>query len=453
VIEKIFRSYDIRGAYPNEVNENIAYIVGHYFGDLCKGQKIIIGFDGRLSSGALFEALIQAITEAGAIPVSLGLVPTPVLYFANSIFSPAAAIMITASHNPKEDNGFKMILSGESFFGEKISGLKKFAANFHRAYHPFKYLDIENIDISEDYIKRILQDIKINSKLKIAWDIGNGAAGDVVSKLVQSMPNNNIVINAEIDGNFPVHSPDPMEESNLDMLLETIKENQCDLGIAFDGDADRVVFITSQGDILYGDQTVLLFAEDVLRSNSGATIIVEVKSSQVLLGHIEKCGGKVLMCKTGHSIIKTTMKKTGALLAGELSGHMFFADKYFGYDDAIYAALRMIDLLSRNETSLDILYSQIPKLFTTPEIKISIPDDKKFQIIEDIKQHLRGMGREFIDIDGIRYSDGDSWWLVRASNTEPSITLRLEAALKENLYIIKSDLKDILSAHGINVDF
>ncbi len=449
----IFRSYDVRGRYPDAVDENIAYLIGCYFGGLCKGKKIIIGFDGRLSAKILYEALVQGILDSDSIPLSIGLVPSPILYFADKILSPAASIMITASHNPKEDNGFKMILDGESFWGERIKKLKEYVLKSEKHYHKKNLPNIEFIDISKEYIKLILHDIEIDQSLKVIWDIGNGAAGEIVTQMIRHMPNQNILMNEKIDGNFPNRSPDPTIHSNLSGLVQIIKEKSYDLGVAFDGDGDRVVFVTSTGRILYGDQAVCIFAEDILTSHPGATIIGEVKSSQILYNTIRDLGGRALMHKTGHAAIKAKMKETGALLAGEMSGHIFFADKYYGYDDAIYAALRMIDLLSRGKTTLKQLYSKLPKAYNTPEVKIFIADDKKFELVEKIKLDLKKRGREFIDVDGIRYSEGDSWWLIRASNTEAAITLRCEAVSKEDLLAIERDLQKILHLHGINIRF
>jgi phosphomannomutase len=440
----IFRSYDIRGRYPDAIDENTAYLVGHYFGELCNGGKIVIGFDGRSSSSSLYDALCQGIIESGSIPVSIGLVPTPMVYFADKTLQPAASIMITASHNPKEDNGFKMILAGETFFGEKIQILKEYIFKSEKKYIRAKISEIDNWDISEKYVKRILQDIEIDHSMKVIWDIGNGAAGNIIVQLVKDMPNQNILMNEKIDGGFPARGPDPTDHSNLTQLVDLVIDKSYDLGIAFDGDGDRIVFVTSKGNILYGDQTTCIFAEDVLRENPAAVIIGEVKSSQILYDQIKASGGKALMHKTGHAAIKSKMKETGAILAGEMSGHIFFADKYYGYDDAIYAGLRMIDLLSRNVVTLERLYSKLPKAYNTPEVKIAIDDDKKFQIIENIKEYLRKIGRKFIDIDGIRYSTGSSWWLIRASNTEAAITIRCEARTAEALFIIEADLQRIL---------
>jgi phosphomannomutase len=449
----IFRSYDIRGRYPDAIDENTAYLVGNYFGELCVGGKIIIGFDGRSSAMSLYDALCQGIIDSGSVPISIGLVPTPMVYFADKILQPEASIMITASHNPKEDNGFKMILDGESFFAEKIIELRDYVYNSAKKYRKSPIPKIEFHDIAEDYIKCILQDIEIDPSMKVIWDIGNGAAGNIMLDLIEKLPNHNLLINAKIDGSFPSRDPDPTVHANLAELAEMIRGKYYDLGIAFDGDADRVVFVTSKGNILYGDQAVCIFSEDILATLPGSIIIGEVKSSQILFDYVNDHGGKSLMHRTGHSAIKAKMKETGAILAGEMSGHIFFADKYYGYDDALYAGLRMIDLLSRKNTSLEDLYSKLPKAYNTPEIKIPIADDKKFAMVDEIKLHLKNIGREFIDIDGIRYSEGDSWWLVRASNTEAAINIRSEARTEEALVAIENDLREVLDLYGINIKF
>ncbi len=447
----IFRLYDIRGKYPEEVDENIAYLVGYYFGMLCEGGQVIVGFDGRLSSPSLYNPLVQGIIESGSNPLSVGLVPTPLLYFANKKTSPAGAIIITASHNPKEDNGFKMILDGESFFGDGIIELRDMILASDKKYTFKKFNEPNSIDFSAQYIDRVLEDISVSKDLKVAWDPGNGASGEVVSKILNHLPNTNIMINEKIDGNFPNRPPDPTIPANLTMLLEVMEKNSCDLGIALDGDADRVVFVTSTGRILPGDQTLCIFAEEILKANPGATVIAEVKSSQILFDYINDLGGKAIMSKTGHAIIKHRIRQEKALLAGEMSGHIFFADKYYGYDDGIYAALRMIDLLSKSQLSLEELVAKLPPAYNTAEIKLRVLDSEKFIIIDEIKAYLKEIGRDFIDIDGIRCKSGNGWWLIRASNTEATLTVRCEALSETALVEVKRDLDLIVSEYGLSI--
>lgn len=449
---EIFRNYDIRGIYGSELDENIAYKVGYYFGKKSEGE-VIIGYDGRLSVPSIFKALAQGILDAESTPVSVGLVPTPMLYYANAILKPGVAIMITASHNPKEYIGFKMLLAGEPFCGERISHLRDYVAASDLEYKEKELPEIESYDLSDQYLDRIFEDIEIDPNLKIAWDIGNGAAGAIIDKLVAKMPNENIVWNKEVDGNFPIHPPDPTDFENLFHLNINISEDDCDLGIAFDGDGDRVVFVSSNLEDLGGDEALLIFAKDVLKDNPGATILSEVKASRVFYDEVKKLGGNAIMTSTGHSNIKQAIKKEKAALAGELSCHFFFPDKYFGFDDAIYAALRMIDIISRSKKSLSYHYNEIQRLHTSPEIKIKVDEDKKFEIIESIKEKMQKECKEFIDIDGVRYESDNGWWLIRASNTSPSICIRMEGMSESDLDQIKKDLRNLLMQFDISVSF
>lgn len=445
---EIFRNYDIRGIYGKDLDENIAYQIGYYFGQKSKGE-VIIGYDGRHSAPAIFKALAQGILDAESVPVSIGLVPTPLLYYANTILKPGVAIMITASHNSKEYIGFKMLLAGEPFCGDRIAHLKDYVANSEIEYKERELPAIDCYDLSDQYLDRIFEDMAIDPNLKIAWDIGNGAAGSIIENLIDKMPNENIIYNKEVDGNFPSRSPDPTDHNNLSDLVENIMMDDFDLGIAFDGDGDRVVFVTSAGDILEGDQALLIFAQDVLKANPSATIISEVKASRILFDEVEKLGGKAIMTQTGHSNIKRAIKKEKAELAGELSCHFFFPDKYFGFDDAIYGSLRMIDLITRSKKSLADLYDDLPKLNSSPEIKIEVAEERKFEIVELIKEKLVSENREFIDIDGIRLESAKGWWLIRASNTSPSICVRMEGVSEDALQEIEKEVKGLLEEIGV----
>ena len=438
----IFRLYDIRGKYPSEVDEEVAYHIGTYFGS--KAKEVLVGYDGRRSSDALCDALTRGITDVGASVLLLGVVPTPLLYFVDKIMHPVASIMITASHNPKEYNGFKMMLNGEPFFGEKLDELKQYVSSAKRyATAPISHFR-DGRSLVYKYIDNLMKDIVINPDIKIAWDTGNGAAGEAVSALLKKLPNQNIQINAEIDGNFPNRPPDQMTPGALDYLIKTVLEEKCDLGISFDGDGDRVVFITSSGKLLLNDHLLCILAGDVLRQNPGGTVIADVKTSQTFFDFAHKLGGKTIMSKTGHAFIKDLIKKTGALFAGELSGHIFFADRYHGFDDGIYAALRMVELLGKFGVSLDELALNLPSSFATSEIKVVVKDEVKFELVEEIKARMKEMGREFIDTDGIRYASKEGWWLIRASNTESSIMARCESMTEEGLKIVKEDLYKFL---------
>ncbi|WP_341789304.1 phosphomannomutase/phosphoglucomutase [Rickettsia endosymbiont of Polydrusus tereticollis] len=457
--KEIFRAYDIRGNSFTDITETTAYKIGFCFAETTisnNNNKICIGRDGRLSSPALCDALIKGLVDGGAAVITIGIVPTPMLYFADKQLMPAASIMVTGSHNPKDDNGFKMLAMGKPFFGSQLQDLLTKILDLDRSNisitnSPFN--NINEIDVTAGYLERILNNISINSKLKVAWDPGNGAAGNITEALKTRLPNNNIVINSKIDGNFPSHHPDPTRPSNLKELIEVVTRENCDIGIAFDGDGDRLGIVSSEGQILFGDQIVCLFAEDILKKHPNATIILDVKASQSVIDQIKSYGGQPLIWRTGHPFIKSKMQETNALLAGEMSGHIFFADKYYGYDDAIYAALRFLDLLSRSDKSLDELIQSLPKSYNTPEMKIFVVSTMKFKIISEIKEQLLKKGIEFNDIDGLRVNTETGWWLLRSSNTEPAIIARAESTTAKGLEDLKNILENLLSRYGLTVDY
>jgi phosphomannomutase len=464
--KSIFRLYDIRGSSLLDITPNNAYRIGFCFSQLNiidDNRTILVGRDGRLSSPIIFDSLVKGLIDGGASIISIGIIPTPVLYFADKQLSPIASIMITGSHNPKNDNGFKMMHCGKVFFGEKIQDLLQLILKTDwDNIRPFSILNqtngscniandvTEEMDMNELYIHRILLDQIVNKDLKIAWDPGNGAACDLIKMLIARLPNDNIIINGEMDGNFPNHHPDPTIAKNLEQLIETVKTHNCDFGIAFDGDADRIGVISKTGNIILGDQLLCLFAKDILNEHKSATIITDVKSSQLIFDQIIQYGGKAIMWKSGHSLIKTKMLETNALLAGEMSGHMFFADKYYGYDDAIYAALRLIDLISRSKDSLENMIAFLPITYNGPEIKILVNDDDKFIIIDQMKQYFIDKAIDFNDIDGIRISNDHGWFLLRASNTEPAIIARYEAKSQAGLKILKANILTILNRYNLN---
>ena len=450
----IFRSYDIRGNSHNDITNEIASKIGFCFSKMnitADNNLICVGRDGRISSPLLFKSLISGLLVGNAKVLSIGLVPTPTLYYADKKLKPAASIMITGSHNKKDDNGFKMVVNGQSFFGQQIQDLLKLINSTNWNDIKFVEQNVEEYNIANEYIDRILQDIRINDDLKIAWDPGNGAACNIMQILQTKLPNKNILINSEIDGNFPNHHPDPTVPENLKQLIEIVKSEQCDAGIAFDGDADRIGIITASGKILWGDQILCLFVKDILQNNFGATIIADVKASQVVFDQVKKYGGNSIMWKTGHSFIKNKMQQSGALLAGEMSGHIFFADKYYGYDDAIYAALRFLELISNANNSLDKLLVDIPEIYNTPEIRIDTHDSLKFQIIDEIKAKLIEDKAEFNDIDGLRVNTKDGWWLLRASNTQGAIIARCESSSKLGLNELITNLKQLLSKYNLKL--
>ncbi|XVN40399.1 MAG: phosphomannomutase/phosphoglucomutase [Rickettsia endosymbiont of Argas persicus] len=466
----IFRAYDIRGNSLTDLTEEVAYKIGFCFAKLTikdNNNKIYVGLDGRLSSPALCKALEMGLVDAGAEVINIGIVPTPVLYFADKKLSPAGSIMVTGSHNPRDDNGFKLIQQGKSFFGDQIEDLlAKINVTpwldhgiFYHETHPEIPRSsrgmtlLSSYDIQTKYLNRILKEININPKLKVAWDFGNGATGNIIEELIKNhLTNENIVINSKIDGNFPSHHPDPTKVDNLQELIKLVKEQNCDLGVAFDGDGDRIGIVSSSGKMLFGDQILCIFAKDILKENPNAAIILDVKASQLIADRIKSYGGQPIIWRTGHPFIKSKMAETKALLAGEMSGHIFFADKYFGFDDAIYAALRFLDLLTRSNKTLEEIIDELPKSYSTPEIKIFVPSELKTKIIEEIKETLLKEKVEFNDIDGVRVNTENSWWLLRSSNTESAIIARAESNSEEGLREIIARVNKYLKKYKLLIN-
>ena len=442
----ILREYDIRGTFNDNLTIKDAYALGQRFGFFVKsenGQSICVGRDGRLSSPDLTSALIEGIRSQGMDVFDIGIGPTPMLYYSIKYFEADAGIMVTGSHNPAQDNGFKMALKERPFFGQDIQKLGKTIPACTSIIGTLS----THAEVKEKYCERLLQDYQKNGRrLKIVWDPGNGASSEIVEMLASSdlFCADHILLNATIDGTFPAHHPDPTEPENLKQIIQTVIEQKADLGIAFDGDGDRIGVVDSKGRILWGDQLMVLFAKDVLKDNPKATIIADVKASQVLFEQIELMGGIGLMAKTGHSLIKSKMKETGALLAGEMSGHIFFADRYYGYDDALYAAIRLINILQQSPLSLADIFDQMPKLVNTPEIRIPCADSLKFSIIDKIHAQLKNRNATFSDVDGVRVTTDDGWWLLRASNTQSILVARCESKTEAGLQRLKEQLQEYL---------
>ncbi len=448
---KILREYDIRGTVGINLSEEDAFLLGQRFAYRMhtEGFKTVcVGRDGRLSSPSLAQALINGLVQHGLEVKDIGIGPTPMLYFAVKHLKTDAGIMVTGSHNPSQDNGFKMTLAHRPFFGQDIQQLN----------HPIPTYTgpcgfVEKVAIEQAYCDRLLQDYKPGRHLKIAWDPGNGAGGRIVEKLIQSdrLAVQSFPINTQIDGNFPNHHPDPTIPKNLQQLIKMVIEKECDLGIAFDGDADRIGVVDGKGRILWGDQLMILWSRNILEKSPQATIIADVKASQTLFDDIKAHGGHGIMARTGHSLIKMKIAETGALLAGEMSGHIFFADTYYGYDDALYAAVRLLNILHHVPYTLSELYDQLPTCLNTPEIRIDCDDDQKFKIIEQIQQLLRQKALEFNDVDGVRLSTGDGWWLLRASNTQALLVARCESSTHEGLERLKKNLQSYLTPFGLKI--
>jgi phosphomannomutase len=368
------------------------------------------------------------------------------LYFAASTLGVDGGIMITGSHNPPDYNGFKMMLGKKSVFGEEIQKLGRIAAE---GRFPSGQGRVGEKRILDEYVARLLQDYDGKRALHVAWDPGNGATGQAVEKLIEKLPGKHELINAAIDGTFPAHHPDPTETKNLEQLQALVAEKKCDLGIAFDGDGDRIGVVDGEGRILWGDQLMVILGGDVIARLPGATIIADVKASQALFDELKRMGGSPLMWRTGHSLIKTKMAETGAPLAGEMSGHIFFADRYYGYDDAMYAAVRLLGIVARGDESIARMRDRLPNVVNTPELRFTCADERKFKVVDEVRQRLKSAGAELNDIDGVRVRSGDGWWLLRASNTQDVLVARVEAQSEAGLATLKAQLAEQLRMSGI----
>ncbi len=445
------REYDIRGIVGKTLHAADAFAVGRGFGTLIVrngGSRVAVGFDGRLSSPELEAALVEGLVACGIEVLRIGCGPTPMLYFAGVTRGCDGSIMVTGSHNPPDYNGFKMMLGKKPFFGQQIQELGKLVAtgDVVEAEHG----SAAALDVSDAYVKRLLADWDGGDrKLKVVWDNGNGAAGDVLPHLVRDLPGEHIIINQPIDGRFPAHHPDPTVAKNLVQLIDKVAETGADLGIAFDGDADRIGVVDNKGKIIWGDQLLVVLGRDVLKSHPGGTIIADVKASQVLFDEIAKAGGKPLMWKTGHSLIKSKMAETGSPLAGEMSGHVFFADKWYGFDDALYAAVRLLGIIARSGEKLSAIRDALPSTVSTPELRFDCPDERKFTVIEEVAARLKQEGAEVSAIDGVRVRTEQGWWLLRASNTQAVLVARCEAADEAGLDHLKAALTAQLEASGL----
>jgi phosphomannomutase len=445
----VLREYDIRGIVGKTLSAADARAVGRAFGsEIVKtgGRTVALGRDGRLSSPELAEALADGLAACGLEVIQIGVGPTPMLYYAVREFGRDAGVMVTGSHNPAEYNGFKMMLGKASFWGKDIQALGRRAAAGDYTSGKGR---IVSEQIEDRYVARLLRDFRPGRPLTVAWDAGNGVAGPVMRALTRQLPGRHILLNDEIDGLFPAHHPDPTVPENLRQLCQAVADNRADVGIAFDGDADRIGVVDGQGRILWGDQILALLARDVLARRPGATIIADVKASQGLFDEVARLGGKPLMWRTGHSIIKSKMAETGAPLAGEMSGHIFFADSWYGFDDALYAAVRLLSLLSRVPESVAALRDALPQAVNTPELRFPCREDRKFTVIDEVKARLVAAKAKFNDVDGVRVSTDDGWWLLRASNTQDVLVARCEARDEAGLARLKKALVQQVEASGL----
>ncbi len=445
----ILRAYDIRGIAGETLCSDDARLIGRAFATRMAregAQRVCVGRDGRLSSPSLEAALVDGLKAGGAHILRVGVGPTPMLSFSTFELDADAGVMVTGSHNPPDHNGFKLSLGGEPFFGEDVTGLGRIVEDGDFADGEGR---IEEAAVADAYVERLARDAEVAADLRVAWDAGNGAAGAVLEALAAKLAGRHVLLNETIDGTFPAHHPDPTVADNLVQLQDAVSAQGCDLGIAFDGDGDRIGVIDGKGRIVLGDQLVAILARDVLAGVPGATVIADVKCSDVLFGEVERLGGKPLLWHAGHSRIKAKMQETGAALAGEMSGHIFFADEYYGFDDALYAAVRLLRVLARTGESLAALRDALPVMVNTPELRFACDDERKFAVVGEVRDRLEANGTTVNDIDGVRVSTSDGWWLLRPSNTQAALVARCEARDEAGLERLKDEMAAQLRLSGI----
>ncbi len=448
----ILREYDIRGIIGETLYTADATWVGKTFGTIVKrngGSRVCVGYDGRISSPSMEAALVDGLKSVGIHVERVGRGPTPMLYFATVETKADGGIMVTGSHNPPTHNGFKMMLGKKPFFGADIKQLGEMAETSD--------IDaglgvVTDIPAFTRYIERLQKDFYGNHPITAVWDPGNGAGAEAVVALVKHLPGKHKVINGTIDGTFPAHHPDPTVPKNLEQLIAAVKKEKAHVGFAFDGDADRIGIVDGAGRILWGDQIMQILAEDVLKQHPGAPIIADVKASQALFDEVARMGGKPIVWKTGHSLIKNKMAETKSPLAGEMSGHIFFADRYYGFDDAVYAAVRFLSIMASDE-KFDLIkrYDRMPALINTPELRFPCADERKFTVIDEVKARLVKSGAKLSDIDGVRVTGKGGWWLLRPSNTQAVLVARAEADTEAHLDGLKAELASQLQQSGLEL--
>jgi phosphomannomutase len=442
------REYDIRGVVGETLGEDDAEAVGRSFGTFVRragGRRVAVGRDGRESSPGFETRLVDGLRKSGCDVVRIGLGPTAMLYYAEAELGVDGGIQITGSHNPANYNGFKMVLRHEAFFGERIQALGRLSAAGDWADGLGSVSDEAVMDL---YCDRLLQGFDAKP-FRVGWDAGNGAGGPVVERIVKRLPGEHFTLYTEVDGRFPNHHPDPTVEANLEDLKRLVRDKHLDFGIALDGDADRIGAVDGEGRVIWGDQLLSILAEPVLEALPGSTIIADVKASQALFDRVAELGGKPLMWKTGHSLIKSKMKETGAPLAGEMSGHVFFAHRWYGFDDGIYAGLRLIEAVSRLGGSLTALRDAMPAMVNTPEIRFQVDESRKFAVVDEVLDRLEAVGAKVDRTDGARVTNADGWWLLRASNTQDVLVARAEAKDEAGLERLMAQVDEQLALSGI----
>jgi phosphomannomutase len=445
----ILREYDIRGIVGETLRAADAHALGRAYATMLRaagGRRVSVGYDGRLSSPELAEALAQGLERSGMEVLWIGRGPTPMMYFSVYHLDADGGLQVTGSHNPPSHNGFKLMLGKASLYGARIQELGRLAAagDFHDA----KGKRTET-PLQDAYVERLLRDVRPGRPLHVVWDAGNGATGEALTAMVARLPGRHTLLFAEIDGRFPNHHPDPTVPENLKDLIEAVAREGADLGIAFDGDGDRIGVVDDQGRILFGDQLMQILAADMLARHPGAPILADVKASQALFDEIKRLGGKPIMGQTGHSLMKTLMVETSAPLAGEMSGDICYADGFYGYDDAMYVAIRLLGILGQSDLSVAQLRDRMVPMINTPELRFDCPDERKFAVIDQIKARLAAEDAEVNTIDGVRVSTPDGWWLLRASNTQAIVVARAEAKDQAGLDRLKQEIRGHLRAAGV----
>jgi phosphomannomutase len=445
----ILREYDIRGVVGDTLDEADAYALGRSYGALTGeegARRIAVGRDGRTHSGMLQEALVRGLNDSGVDVIEIGMGPSPMLYFATHYLDVDGGLQVTGSHNPADYNGFKLLLKGRSIFGQEIQsiGARSAAGNWTSGTG-----SVEQVDIREAYVDRLLEGFTGHA-FRIGWDAGNGASGPIVDMVTDRLPGTHFTIFTNVDGTFPNHHPDPTVESNLSHLKQLVFDKQLDFGIAFDGDGDRIGAVDGKGRVIWGDQLLMILAEPVLKAEPGATIIADVKASQALFDRVAELGGSPLMWKTGHSLIKSKMKETGAPLAGEMSGHIFFRHRWYGFDDALYAAVRLIEAVSERGKTLSEIMDAMPRTIATPEMRFQIDEARKFAVVEEVRERLAADGARVDSTDGVRVNTSDGWWLLRASNTQDVLVARAEAKSEEARDRLVEQIDEQLLRSGVS---
>jgi phosphomannomutase len=453
----LFRAYDVRGIVGENLSTEDFTAIGHAFASMvadtcqCRTPLIVLMRDGRLSSPSLADAMCEGMMRAGAHVLDGGMGPTPMCYFAAHHLHADAAVMVTGSHNPPNHNGAKFVYDAKPFYGSELAALRTRLEQNQLLHSRGHREEVQMLDEYTGCLERALGESGALEQLAIAWDAGNGAAGIVVDELLKDMPGHHVALYLESDGQFPNHHPDPSDPANLTSLQEAVLRNQCAVGVAFDGDGDRMGAVDDLGRIIVPDHLLMLFALDVLSRHPGATIMADVKTSDSFFEFVKKNGGNPLMWKTGHAHFKVKMPEVNAQFGGEASGHLFFADEYFGYDDGLYAAIRLARIVAQSEQKLSSMVDALPRLFTSEELRIPCADDRKFNIIAAIATELSQEGSTVNMLDGVRVSTPDGWWLLRASNTQAALVARAEGHSEEAKHRLLATLQYLLNAQGIHI--